>query len=56
MPLGAVQDGGEGVRFDFDEITGAIARIILIMIGIAVALGAFGVAGIVVRYAMGVWE
>ena len=37
------------MKFVYDDITGAIDRIILILIGIAVVLGAFGIAGIVFR-------
>ena len=44
------------MNFDFEEITWAVARIIIILIGIAVVIGAFGVAGIVVRYLIGVWQ
>ena len=47
--------GGEIVNFDFDDITGAIGRIIIILIGIAVVVCAFGLAGIVVRMLMEAW-
>lgn len=47
--------GGESVNFDFDDITGAIGRIIIILIGIAVVVCAFGLAGIVVRALMEAW-
>ena len=43
------------MNFDFDDITGAIAKIILILIGIAVVLCAFGVAGIVFRALLEAW-
>ena len=47
--------GGESVNIDFDDITGAIVRIIIILIGIAIVVCAFGLAGIVVRTLMEVW-
>ena len=43
------------MNFDFDDITGAIARIIILLIGLAVAVGGFAVAIIAIRYALGVW-
>ena len=41
------------MNFDVDDITGAIARIIILLIGLAVAAGGFAVAIIAIRYALG---
>ena len=44
------------MNFDFDDITGAIVRIIIILIEIAVVVCAFGLAGIIVKELIEVWS
>ena len=44
------------MNYDLDDILRTIANIVLILIGIAIAVGGFAMAIMAVRYALGVIE